>query len=105
MGFSSYNGSNGAGGHAFEFSGGSLLDLGTLPSSNYSIATGINDSGEVVGWSGDTTPPPTGSGKATLTLDQEAAVLGSGIGGIAISEPSLAFTVGHGFLYDTPPRS
>jgi probable HAF family extracellular repeat protein len=104
VGGSNYNDANGAGGHAFEYSGGVLTDLGTLPGTNYSIATGINDSGEIIGWSGETAKA-TGTGKATLSLDQEAAVIGSGIGGIYISEPSFAFTLGHGFIYDSSTKT
>jgi probable HAF family extracellular repeat protein len=37
--------------HAFRYSGGTMTDLGTLGNS-YSQATGINDLGQVVGWSG-----------------------------------------------------
>lgn len=37
--------------HAFLYSGGSMADLGTFGSS-YSQGTGINDGGQVVGWSG-----------------------------------------------------
>lgn len=37
--------------HAFLYSGGSMTDLGTFGSS-YSQGTGINDYGQVVGWSG-----------------------------------------------------
>jgi probable HAF family extracellular repeat protein len=105
VGLSEYNDANGADGHAFEFNGGSLVDLGTLPSANYSAATGINDSGEVIGWSGEAVKPAAGSGKVTLTLDQEIDVLGSGIGGVLISEPSLAFTVGHGFIYNSSTKA
>jgi probable HAF family extracellular repeat protein len=41
--------------HAFLYSGGQMQDLGTLPDHNESFATGINDSGAVVGWSGTST--------------------------------------------------
>ena len=38
-------------GHAFLYSGGVMLDLGTLPGySNSSYAFAVNDSGQVVGW-------------------------------------------------------
>jgi probable HAF family extracellular repeat protein len=37
--------------HAFLYSAGSTLDLGTLPGDALSNALSINDSGEVVGWS------------------------------------------------------
>lgn len=38
--------------HAFESSGGSMTDLGSLPSQyDYSIAEGINSSGVITGWS------------------------------------------------------
>ena len=39
--------------HAFLVqAGGKMVDLGTLPGTNASGATGINDSGQIVGWSG-----------------------------------------------------
>ncbi len=37
--------------HAFLFSQGRLVDLGVLPGSQQSNARGINDSGQIVGWS------------------------------------------------------
>ena len=39
--------------HAFYVPlGGKMVDLGTLPGTNASGATGINDKGQIVGWSG-----------------------------------------------------
>jgi probable HAF family extracellular repeat protein len=40
-----------SGGHAAEWSGGSVIDLGSLPDSSLSEALSINDSGQVVGFS------------------------------------------------------
>jgi probable HAF family extracellular repeat protein len=37
--------------HAFLWENGEMLDLGTLPGDTESGATGINDAGDVVGWS------------------------------------------------------
>ena len=37
--------------HATEWSGGAAINLGNLPGSTYSIATGINNVGQVVGYS------------------------------------------------------
>lgn len=39
--------------HAFKYSNGQMLDLGVLPGSLNSYGRGINDSGQVVGFSGD----------------------------------------------------
>jgi probable HAF family extracellular repeat protein len=38
-------------GHAFLYSGGVMIDLGTLPGHESSCATAINDKGEIAGWS------------------------------------------------------
>ncbi len=52
MGYSDGN-SEGGGviAHATEWSGGSVIDLGGLPGSTASIASGINDAGQAVGYS------------------------------------------------------
>src|SRR6185436_11038407 len=39
------------GGHAFLYSGGAFVDLGTLPGGGQSGAAAINDAGQVVGYS------------------------------------------------------
>ena len=49
--------STGAIQHAVLYSGGSVYDLGTLPGGNNSVATGINDSGVIVGYSTGTGIP------------------------------------------------
>ena len=36
--------------HAFLYSNGTMTDLGTLPAARYSVAYGINASGQVVGY-------------------------------------------------------
>jgi probable HAF family extracellular repeat protein len=37
--------------HAFLYTGGAMVDLGALPGQSFSSAQGINESGQVVGWS------------------------------------------------------
>jgi probable HAF family extracellular repeat protein len=44
--------------HAFLYTGGTMIDLGTLPGTSISEAHGINDNGQIVGY----TETPTGSG-------------------------------------------
>jgi probable HAF family extracellular repeat protein len=44
-----------AAGHAFRYSGGATIDLGTFPGGTYSWATGINDSGQIVGYANTAT--------------------------------------------------
>ena len=38
--------------HAFLYSGGTMQDLGLLANANQSVALGINNRGQVVGWAG-----------------------------------------------------
>src|SRR5215471_18157398 len=54
--------------HAFEWSNGTMTDLGTLGSGNFSAGEAINSSGEVAGWSD--TKADTGQG---VPLDSVAA--------------------------------
>ncbi len=44
--------------HAFVYSNGAMIDLGTLPGGATSYATAINDAGQITGWS-DTVRPNT----------------------------------------------
>jgi uncharacterized membrane protein len=44
---------------ATEWSGGSVIDLGGLPGFQVSVASSINDAGQVVGYSDGTQPPGT----------------------------------------------
>ena len=119
-------GSNGyAIGHAFLYSGGSMEDLGTLPAPNNGVlappinfnsyATGVNDSGEVVGYSQTSGQNPMGDNIAFLysggsmqslgTLGGPySAALGINNGGQVVgwaSIPKNAFgdSFVHAFLY------
>src|SRR5439155_3265852 len=42
--------------HAFLYSGGVMIDLGTLPRGSESHATAINDAGQITGWSNTLLP-------------------------------------------------
>ena len=58
--------------HAFLYSGGSTIDLGTLPGGSVSSARGINDSGQIVGYSYN-----TASGSAFLYIGGTMTDLGT----------------------------
>jgi uncharacterized membrane protein len=45
--------------YATEWSGGSSINLGALPGAALSVALGINDTGQVVGFSGIPAPEPS----------------------------------------------
>ena len=56
--------------YATEWSGGSVIDLGGLPGTTGSFALGINDAGQVVGYSfvgGVASTPPSGAAAASST--------------------------------------
>jgi probable HAF family extracellular repeat protein len=99
VGVSLFNNSTGAGGHAFLYDG-TMQDIGTPTGTTYDIADGINASGNAIVWAGS--PVKTTSGtKSTLITSQELTLLASGPGGLIIGEPSVGFTVGHAYFYNT----
>jgi probable HAF family extracellular repeat protein len=66
--------------HAFVWSNGTMTDLGTLGSGNFSAGTAINSSGEVVGWTD--TNADTGQ-EAAVWNGQKWTALGVPVGSVA----------------------
>ena len=66
--------------HAVLYRDGKLQDLGVLPNQDASYATGINDSGQVVGYSGPTSQPPFRQTHAFLYSNGKLQDLGALLG-------------------------
>ena len=73
---------------ATEWSGGKIIDLGGLPGSNYSIAQGINDDGQVVGVS-----ELIGGAALGTTEWSHGQVIA--LGGLPASNNSFAYGINH----------
>jgi probable HAF family extracellular repeat protein len=71
-------------GHAFLWQNGRMTDLGALNGKAESLATGVNDEDQVVGWSGSATE--YGDAQAFLWQDGAMTALPTLAGGTAIAE-------------------
>lgn len=83
----------GSAAHAFLYSGGGMIDLGTLPGGSNTYAVGISESGQVAGW-GDTA---TSTGDAFLYSEGsmlDLSTLPGGSAGIATGVSNSGEVVG-----------
>jgi probable HAF family extracellular repeat protein len=96
--------------HAFLYSAGQLIDLGTLPGGNYSEANGINSSGQVVGYS----TVASGSSHAFLYSGGQMTDLGTlprGFSSVATGINDAGLIVGYsdtrplGYTYPQPDHA
>jgi probable HAF family extracellular repeat protein len=102
-------------GHAVLWDQGALIDLGALPGDDSSIAMGINNNGEIVGWSASTTtraflwargaiselaPLPGGTFGLANGINNRGQVVG--VGDDAGGRPPVLWTKGVPAILQTP---